>query len=105
MGLRESIQIIHPVDIDRFLDFLITEKGAEEHHQQPGAYLVDSLPFYKPQNAEGYVFILGFNMLPLSSVLIQALAERSDFAPGNTRILWILEQDILLDTPLDDFIE
>jgi hypothetical protein len=105
MGLRENIQLFHPIDIDRYLDFLITEKGAKEHPQQAGAYLIDGLPFYKPQLAEVYVFILGFNMVPLSSMLIQALADYPDLAPGNTRVLWTLEQDLIMDVLLDDCTE
>lgn len=105
MGLRENIQVFHPVDIDRYLDFLMAEKGAEEHPQQPGAFLVDGLPFYRPQLAEGYIFILGFNMVPLSSVLIQILADHPDLAPGDTRVLWTLEQDLIMDTLLDDCAE
>jgi len=103
MGLRENIQLFHPVDVDRYLGILLSEYGAEEHPQQTGAYLIDGLPFYKPQQAEGYVFILGFNMVPLSSVLIQALADSPELAPGDTKVLWTQEQDLILDTVLDNF--
>jgi len=103
MGIRENIQLFHPIDIERYLDILFTEYGAEEHSQQHGAYLIDSLPFYKPQQAEGYVFILGFYMVPLSSVLIQALADSPELAPGDTQVLWTQEQDLIVDTVLDNF--
>ena len=102
MGIRENIQLFHPIDIDRYLNILVTEYGAEKHPQQAGAYLIDGLPFYKPQLAEGYVFILGFNMAPLSSVLIKVLADYPEIAPGNTRVLWIQEQDLIVDTLVDD---
>ena len=103
MGLRENIQLFHPIDIDRYLDILISEYGAEKHLQQDGAYLIDGLPFYKPQLAEGYIFILGFNKAPLSYVLIQALANYPKLAPGNTRVLWMQEQELIVDTLLDSF--
>ena len=103
MGIRENIQLFHPIDIDRYLDILIRKYGVEKHPQQDGAYLIDGLPFYKPQLAEGYVFILGFNMAPLSYVLIQALVDCPELAPGDTRILWTQEQDLIVDTSVDNF--
>lgn len=103
MGLRENMQIFHPIDIDRYLDTLIAKYGVEKHPQQAGAYLIGGLPFYKPQRAEGYIFILGFNMTPLSSVLIQALADHHDLVPGDTQVLWTLEQDLIMDILLNDF--
>ena len=104
MGLRENIQLFHLVDIDHYLDILKTEYGAEKHPQQDGAYLIDGLPFYKPQQTEGYIFILGFNMVPLSLVLIQALADCPDLVPRDTRILWTQEQEQIIDVILADFL-
>jgi hypothetical protein len=103
MGIRENIQLFHPIDIDRYLVILFTEYGAEKHPQQADAYLIDGLPFYKPQLAEGYVFILGFNMAPLSYVLIQVLADFPELASGDTRVLWTQEQDLIMDTSVDNF--
>jgi hypothetical protein len=103
MGIRENIQIFHAIDIDRYLDILIRKYRSEKHPRQDGAYLIDGLPFYKPLPAEGYVFILGFNMAPLSYVLIQALADYPELAPGDTRVLWTQEQDLVMDTLVDNF--
>ena len=102
MGLRENIQLFHLVDIDHYLDILKTEYGAEKHPQQDGAYLIDGLPFYKPQLAEGYVFILSFNMAPLALLLIQALADHPKLAPRDTRVLWTQEQDLIMDEALGE---
>lgn len=95
MSLRENIQIFHPVDVDRYLEVLKTEYSAQKHLQQKGAYLIDGLPFYAPQLAEGYIFIMGFNMVPLSHLLIRALAEHSELAPKRTMIRWTQEQDVI----------
>ena len=96
MGLRECIQIHYSVDVDSYLDVLKSEYGAIEHPHLDGAYLIDGLPFYKPQLADTYIFILGFNMTPLSSVLIQALAENPDLVPVCTKVCWTLEQELIL---------
>ena len=100
MSLRENIQIFYPVDIERYLDILKTEYGAKEHPQQEDAFLIDGLPFYAPQLVEGYIFVLGFNMVPLSHLLIQAPAEHSELIPGSAKIQWTQEQDIVFDTTL-----
>ena len=100
MGLRENIQIFHPVDIELYLEILNSEYGAQEHPQQAGAFLIDGLPFYAPQLAEGYVFIVGFNMLPLSHLLIRALANHPDIVPESAVVRWTHEQDIILEGKL-----
>ena len=105
MSIRENIQIFHPIDIEGYLNVLKKEYGAQEHPKQADAYLLDDLPFYKPQQAEGYIFILSFNMVPLSLVLIQALADSPDLAPENIRILWTQEQYLILDILLKDFMD
>ncbi len=98
MSIHENIQIFHPVDIEQYLAILIREYGAIEHPEQADAYLLEEQPFYKPQVAEGYVFILSFNMRPLSYLLIQALAEHPELAPMETKIVWTQEQELLLET-------
>ena len=97
MSLRENIQIFHPVDIERYLEVLKTEYGAQEHSQQKGAYMIDGLPFYSPQQAEGYIFVLGFNMAPLSHLIIQALTECPGLIPEGTKISWTQEQYLLIE--------
>ena len=104
MSIRENIQIFHPIDIEEYLKILKTKYGAQEHPKQAEAFLIEELPFYAPRQAEEYVFILGFNMAPLSLVLIQALADSLDLAPKNTRILWTQEQYLIMDILLNDFI-
>lgn len=98
MSIHENIQIFHPVDIEQYLTILIREYGAKEHPEQEGAFLLDELPFYKPQTAEGYIFILSFNMLPLSYLLIQALADHPELTPAETKVVWTQEQELLLET-------
>jgi len=100
MSLRENIQIFHPVDIERYLDILKTEYGALEHPQQSGAFLIEGLPFYAPQLAEGYVFVLGFNMVPLAHVIIQALAEHPELVPESALVRWTQEQALILESEL-----
>lgn len=102
MSIHENIQIFHNVDIEKYLAILFREYGAIEHPEQADAYLLEELPFYKPQMGEGYIFILSFNMRPLSYLLIQALAEHSDLAPAETKILWTQEQELLLDTEVGE---
>lgn len=98
MSIHENIQIFHDVDVEKYLAILIREYGAIEHPQQADAYLLEKLPFHKPQIAEGYVFILSFNMRPLSYLLIQALADHPELTPADAKILWTQEQELLLET-------
>ncbi len=103
MGLRENIQIFHPIDIERYLEMLKTAYGAQEHPQQAGAFLIEGLPFYAPQLAAGYVFVLGFNMLPLSHLIIQALAEHPELIPENVLVRWTQEQELIFEKKINDF--
>ena len=102
MSIHENIQIFHPVDIEQYLALLLREYGATEHPEQAEAFLLEELPFYKPQMAEGYIFILSFNMRPLSYLLIQALADHPELAPAETKIIWTQEQDLLLETTVGE---
>lgn len=97
MSLRENIQIFHPVDIDRYLEILKTEYGAREHPQKDGAFLINELPFYTPQLAEGYVFVLGFNMMALPHALLQALV---DLIPSETQVCWVAEQELIMEAEI-----
>jgi hypothetical protein len=97
MSLRENIQIFHPLDIERYLQILKTEYGAREHPQQDGAYLIDGLPFYAPQQAEDHVFVLGFNMVPLSHLVIQALADHPELISDDVLVRWTQEQDVIFE--------
>ena len=101
MGLRENIQVFHPFDIDHYLDILKTEYGAQEHPKQAGTFLIDGLPFYPPQLAEDHVFILGFNMMPLSHLIIDALAEHPELVSSNTVVRWTHEQELIFEEKLE----
>jgi hypothetical protein len=103
MSTRENIQIYYPLDIEKYLEILKQEYGAEEHPAQPGAYLLEGLPFYLPQRAKEYVFILGFNQAPLSGTLMVALAEHPDLAPGETFVQWTDEQELVIEGKLKEF--
>jgi len=100
MTTRENIQIFHQVDVDTYLDVLKTEHGAEDHPTQPGYCLVDDLPFYKPKQVEEHVSVLGFNLVPLPGVLLDALANHSELVPDDALIVWTIEQELLLETTM-----
>ena len=102
MSIRENIQVFHPIPVIAYLDVLMDAYGLENHPQQPGAYLVDGLPFYQPQQSEEYVFVLGFSMLPLSQVLIQVLVEHGELASEQTLIRWTQEQDLVAEGTLNE---
>ena len=72
---------------------------------QPGCYLVDGLPFYEPKQYDKYVSILGFNLVPLPSVLLDALANHPEIAPDETAVIWTIEQDLFLQTTIGEIRE
>jgi len=104
MGIRENIQIYHQFDIDQYVEVLKAEYGVQDHPDKTGALLLNDLPFYTPQasNEKDYVFILGFNYLPLPHVLIQALIEHPELAPSTTFIRWTAEQDLVMEGNLEE---
>jgi hypothetical protein len=102
MTVRENIQIFHQLDIEKYLKLLEIEQGAKEHPAQPGCYLVDNLPFYKPKKTDEYVNILGFNLVPLPSVLLDALVNHPEMIPDETTIVWTIEQDLFLQTTIGE---
>jgi len=102
MTVRENIQIFHQFDVETYLEILKTEQGAKDHPGQPGCYLVDDLPFYKPKQADEYVFVLGFNCVALPGLLIEALASHPELVPDEVLIRWTIEQDLLLDTTMGE---
>jgi hypothetical protein len=84
------------------LEILKSEHGAKEHPNQPGCYLVDELPFYKPKQSDEYVNILGFNLVPLPGILIETIANHPELVPDDVLIRWTIEQDLLLDTTMGE---
>ena len=103
MSIRENIQFFHTIDIEKYLDTLRVEHGARKHPSQPDAYLIDGLPFYRLKQTEHYVFIMGFNMAPLSLKLIRTLVDHPELAPGDTSFCWTQEQDLIAEGTLTDF--
>ena len=103
MSIRENIQFFHRVDPNEYLRVLIDEYKAQPHPHQPGAFLVDGLPFYPPQQAKEHTFILGFNMAPLSQTLIRALIGHPELVPDQVFVRWMQEQDLVAEGTLEDF--
>ncbi len=104
MSYRESIHIFHPIDIDRYLQVLMLQFNAQPHPEELTAYQIDTppLPFYRPQPFENYLSILGFNYIPLSSLLILVLIEHPELAPSTTVVRWVAEQEIITQGTLED---
>ena len=99
MTVRETIQIFHRFDVDTYLSIL-KERGAKEHPQQEGAYLIDDLPFYKPKQVDEHMSVLSFNYAPLPSIMINALVNHPELVPDDAEILWLIEQDSFLETTM-----
>jgi len=102
MSVRENIQFYPGVNIEQYMEVFKTDYGAEAHPAQPGALLVDGLPFYSPQTAEDHTFILGFNYVPLPDVLLDALIRHTEHVSDTLLIRWTQEQDLLFETTLKD---
>ena len=102
MSIRENIQIYPRIDLDQFLAFLKNELGAVNHPAQTGAYLLDGLPFYKPERTEDHDFILGFNYAQLPLALIQTLIDHPEIFSDEISIRWTQEQDLILEDTLGD---
>ena len=102
MTVRENIQIFHQFDVETYLEVLKTEHGAKDHPAMPGCYLLDDLPFYEPRQADEYIFILGFNLVPLPGLLIDSLANHPELVPDEVLIRWTIEQDLLLDSTMGE---
>jgi|APSaa5957512622_1039677.scaffolds.fasta_scaffold38236_2 hypothetical protein len=102
MSLKENIQFFHQFDPDAYLTILLGEYAAREHPSQPDAFLIDELPFYKPEQIEDHVSILSFNYAPLSSILINALVNHPELVPNDVLICWTIEQELLLETTMGE---
>ena len=103
MSIRENIQFFHHVDIEKYLQVLKTEYSAQEHPTQPNSFLIENgPPFYKPQQIEDHVSILGFNNIPLSEHLLQALIDHPELAPDDVIVRWTQEQDLILEATLGE---
>ena len=100
MSIRENIQVFHHFDPDEYLEILSSEYNVQPHPSQKSAFIIDDVPFYAPNIREDHVFILGFNMVPLSPALIQVLVNHvnhPELVPRNTLVLWTQEQDLIFE--------
>ena len=104
MSIRENIEIFHQFDIETYLSVLENEFGVRSHPAQPGCYLIDEpgLPFCRPQQMEDHVSILGFNKVPLSDTLLQALIEHPEIIPDRAVVRWTQEQELIIETTIGD---
>lgn len=102
MSVREVIRFFHQFDTEAYLSILKQEQGAIPHPSQPNAFMVDELPFYKPQAAEEYIFVVGFNHAPLPGVLIEALATHPELVPDEALVFWTIEQEVLLEKTIGE---
>ena len=60
---------------------------------------------YKPKQTDEYVSILGFNLVPLPNVLLDALANHPEMIPDETAIVWTIEQELFLQTTIGEIRE
>ena len=104
MSIRENIEIYHPIDVDEYLSILQNEFNVRSHPSQPGCFLIgaDGLPFYEPRQIEDHVSILGFNAVPLSDDLIQALIDHPEIVGDEVVVRWTQEQDLIVETTIGD---
>lgn len=92
MSIRENIQLHGKLDIEKYLELL----QAQVHPDQENAYVVDGTPFYKPQEVEDHIFILGFNNMLLPYSLIQILVDHPELISDSAVVNWTQEQDLIL---------
>ncbi len=97
MSIHENIRIYHQVNLEVYIEILKAEYGAEAYPAEENSFVIEGLPFYRPQKGEGYIFILGFNMMPLSSLLLQALINHPELAPETTPVQWTAEQEVVVE--------
>lgn len=102
MSVREVIRFFHQFDPEAYLSILKQEQGASVHPSQPNAFMVDELPFYRPHQAEEYVYVVGFNHVPLPGALIEALATHPELVPDEVLVFWTIEQEVLLEKTMGE---
>ena len=102
MSVREVIRFFHQFNPEEYLSILKGERGAIDHPSQPDAYMVDDLPFYKPIQKSDYLYVLGFNKVPLPDVLIGAMINYPELVPDEVLIFWTIEQELLLETTMGE---
>jgi hypothetical protein len=105
MTYRECIWVEHEVDVSQYLAILTTEYGAIRNKDAAGSYLIGDppVPFYEPQLIDGRTAITGFNRIPLSPLLLEALVRHPELAPPDTTVLWTEEQDLVTEGNLEGY--
>ena len=104
MSVRENIEIFHPLNIDEYLSVLEKDFNAQAHPSQSESFLIgkEGLPFYKPKQNDDHLSVLGFNGVPLSDDLIQALIEHPEIIPDETIVRWTQEQELIVETTIGE---
>lgn len=64
--------------------------------------MVDDLPFYKPQEVDENISVVGFNHVPLPDTLIWALANYPELVPDSTLVSWLIEEDVFLESTMGE---
>ncbi len=96
MSIKENLELYCELDIEKYLRILDEESNVQPHPNQINSYLVDGLPFYRPRQTGDHISVLGFNKIPLSFSLIQALIDHPELVPNSTVVCWTQEQDLIL---------
>jgi hypothetical protein len=100
MSVKENIQFSPGFDTDTYLRILKDECNVIDHPTQPNCYLIEGLPFYEPKKIDDHVSVLGFNYAPLSDLLIQALNSHPELVSDELRVVWTIEQELILETTM-----
>ena len=102
MSIRERIIFKSSFDLDKYISILREEGGAVDHPAQQGAFMVDGLPFYRPQQVNDEISVVSFNHLPLPDTLIFALASYPDLVPDSTLVWWLIEEDLCFESNMGE---
>src|SRR5688572_10486922 len=100
MSIKENLELYCQLDIESYIRILRDELNVQDHPNQPNAYLLDRLPFYRPTQMEDHISVLSFNNVPLPFSLLQALIDHPEFVPDNTVIRWTQEQGLVLENTI-----
>jgi hypothetical protein len=100
ISIRENLELYSQHDTDRYVEVLKDERGATDHPNQEGAYILDACPFCSPRSSGDHLSILSFKHVPLSDSLMQALVDHPEFFPDGILVRWTREQDLILEATL-----
>jgi len=103
MSIRENIELYPSIlELEKYLNILTKEFGAQEHPAQEGAFMADGIPFFSPRESGDHLSILGFNKIPLPYSVIQALVDHPELASDDHIIRWTQEQELIFECTLGD---